>query len=123
MAARMTGITPAMKKTLDALVEFIGLHGAVPSVRALAAVLEQSPTTVNCSLQYLVERGHITRGKYTLALGGAGVAVIVPADVASALARFCAKRSESLSAVVADAVALHIDQVDASDPASSVEAG
>jgi hypothetical protein len=40
------------------------------------------------------------------------VAVFIPSHIAAQLAAFCLENSERIAAVVADAVALHLDQME-----------
>lgn len=103
-------MTSTMKRALDAIVSFIGLHGAVPSIRSLAHDLGCAPTNAQRLIGCLEERGAVTRlSGGVLAIGGGGVAIILPPHVARALALFCEQRGESISAVAADAITLHLD--------------
>jgi hypothetical protein len=104
-------MTASMKRALEAILSFVSLHGATPSIQGLASQLGCARSNANRLLNCLHERGHITRGSQFLALGGGGVAVIVPADIAAKLATFCKGNGESISAVTADAIVLHLDSL------------
>jgi DNA-binding IclR family transcriptional regulator len=116
------GLTVAMKHGLAAILALIARHGVAPTREALASELEFNKSSAQSLIDELHLRGAITRSKRgAIALGSGGVSVVVPADVAAKLAAFCAAHDESVSAVVADAITPHLDQL-ASDP-SAVESG
>lgn len=111
-------MTAAMKRALDSVLTFVSLHGAMPSNRTLAADLNCAPTNARRLLGCLSERGELTRfDKGALALGGGGVAIIVPASIAAALAQFARTHGESVSAIAADAITLHLDQLETTEEA------
>jgi hypothetical protein len=95
----------------------------MPSRRVLAGHLGCNANNANRLIHSLVERGELssmTPGGPLTGFGAVGVAVFVPAHLAAQLAAFCAANDERLTAVVADAIALHVDQLseglaDASD--------
>ena len=106
------GITSRMRDALHAITEHVALHGAMPSRRTLAAALRCNPTNATRLMHALIERGELnnmTAGGPLTGFGRDGVAVFVPAHVAASLATFCVAHSEKITAVVADAIALHID--------------
>ena len=108
------GLTPRMAECLRAITEHVALHGAMPSRRTLAALLGCNATNATRLAHALIERGELssmTPGGPLSGFGRDGVAVFVPAHVAAALAAFCVAHSEKLTAVVADAIVLHIDQL------------
>lgn len=106
----MMGLTQEMKRTIDAIVGFVGRTGATPSLDSLATEMGVSKSSAERHVASLHERGHITRSaRGAIGFGSGGVSVVVPADVAARLAQFCAGNNERLSAVVADAVSLHLD--------------
>lgn len=111
------GLTPRMKAALDAIVTHVGLHGVMPSRSMLASALACNKNNANRLMTSLVERGEInslTPGGALTGFGSAGIAVFIPAHLAAQLAGFCAINSEKITAVVADAIALHLDQLDGS---------
>jgi DNA-binding IclR family transcriptional regulator len=104
------GLTGTMKDALDVIVALIGRHGVPPSLELLAAELGCGKSNAQRLVDALHERGAITRSaRGLIALGSGGVAVVVPADVAAGLAVYCAAHDERISAVVADALLLHLD--------------
>lgn len=108
------GLTPRMKAALDAITAHVGLHGVMPSRSTLAAAMGCSKNNAVQLINGLVERGELnslTPGGALSGFGRDGVAVFVPAHLAALLAAFCAANSERIPAVVADAIALHLDQL------------
>src|SRR5262245_3095625 len=111
------GLTEHQKRAFDAIMSFVALHGAVPSIEALARLLECSKTNAWQMVDALHERGYIQRSvRGMIALGSGGVSVVVPAHVAAKLAAFRRGHDEHLSAVVADAISLHLDALAGADP-------
>jgi hypothetical protein len=108
------GLTPRMRDALAAITEHVALHGVMPSRRLLAERLGCTPTNSQRLIYSLIERGELsslTPGGLLTGFGNQGVSVVVPAHVAASLAAFCLAQGERLSAVVADAIALHVDQL------------
>jgi hypothetical protein len=108
------GLTPRMAEALRAITGHVALHGVMPSRSTLAAALGCNKTNATRLMLALVERGElnsVTRGGPLAGFGREGVSVFVPAHVAAELAAFCVKNSEKITAVVADAIALHLDQL------------
>lgn len=108
------GLTPRMKAALEAITVHVSLHGVMPSRRSLAIALNCKPNNANRLMGSLIERGEInslTPGGALTGFGRDGVAVFIPAHMAAQLASFCAANSEKITAVVADAIALHLDQL------------
>ncbi len=108
-------LTPRMAEALRAITEHVALHGVMPSRRLLAAKLGCNPNNANRLIHSLIERGELsamTPGGPLSGFGHQGVAVFVPAHVAATLAAFCLAHGEKLTAVTADAITLHIDQVE-----------
>lgn len=108
------GLTARMRATLDAITAYVARHGVMPSRRTLAAAMETSLNNSTRLTMSLIERGELntaTPGGVLTGFGSEGVAVFIPAHLASQLAAFCANNSERVTAVVADAVALHLDQM------------
>lgn len=107
------GLTPRMKAALNAITEFVARHGAMPSRSLLAQSLGCNRNNANRLIASLVERGEVhstAPGGPLAGFGSVGVAVLVPPHIAAQLASFCAGRDERVSAVVADAITLHLDQ-------------
>lgn len=110
-------MTKAMKRALDTVIGFVGRHGHMPSLSMLAGELGCNRTNARRLVTSLTERGALSRfGRADLAMGSGGVAVIIPAHLAASLARFCSQHQESISAVVSDAIMLHLDQLDVASP-------
>jgi hypothetical protein len=108
-------LTKRMKEALDAITQHVALHGAMPSRSSLAASIGCNRNNANRLMGSLVERGEVnsvSTGGALAGFGGEGVAIFVPAHVAAQLAAFCLANSERVSAVVADAISLHLDQMD-----------
>lgn len=108
------GLTAKQKETLDAITAFVGRHGAMPSRRQLAAELGCSPNNATQLITRLIERrlvSTVTPGGALSGFGGEGVSVFVPAHLVAQVAVYCADNAERVSAVVADAIALHLDQL------------
>lgn len=107
------GLTQRQTETLKAITEYVACHGVMPSRRALAAHIQRAPNSANQQMQALVERGElntITPGGALSGFGREGVAVFIPSHIAAILAAFCLEHSEKVTAVVADAIVLHLDQ-------------
>lgn len=110
------GLTARMKDALEAITAHVAMHGAMPSRRSLAAALDCTANNANRLIGSLVERGEVnsvSTGGALSGFGREGVSVFVPAQVAAQLAAFCLANSERISAVVADAITLHLDQAEA----------
>jgi DNA-binding transcriptional regulator YhcF (GntR family) len=108
------GLTERQRDALVMVTTHVGLHGVMPSRRVLAAEMGCSPNNANRLVQGLVERGELnslTRGGPLTGFGGGGIFVSVPPDIAALLAQFCSLHGEKLQHVVADAIALHLDQL------------
>lgn len=115
------GLTEHQRRAYEAIIVFVAHHGVLPSAQTLAHELDCSKSNAWQLIAALHERGYITRsGRGGLSLGSGGVNVVIPADVAAKLAAFCKANDESVSAVVADAIALHLDALAGSEQ-SSVE--
>src|SRR4051812_14570310 len=107
------GITATQQRTLEAILAYVALYGAVPSLATLANTLQCQRSNVSRTIARLVERKRLSRmPDGSLAIGAGGVMVNVPRGTAAKLAAFCAQRGEQVSAVVADAITLHIDDVE-----------
>jgi hypothetical protein len=109
------GLTQRMREALAAIIGYVGCHGVLPSRASLAQALGCSKNNANRLMASLVERGELAsygRGGPLAGFGSDGVAVFVPPDVAARLAAFCAGRDERVPAVVADAVMLHLDELE-----------
>lgn len=107
------GLTQRMRDTLDAITAFVARHGQMPSRRTLAVAMDTSLNNSTRLTMSLIERGELntaTPGGVLTGFGSEGVAVFIPAHLASQLAAFCAEHSEKITAVVADAIVLHLDQ-------------
>lgn len=108
------GLTARQNEALQQIVAHVGRHGILPSRRMLAAELHCQPNNANRLMASLVERGELnamTPGGPLTGFGRDGVAVFVPAHIAADLANYCAVHGEKVVAVVADAIALHLDHL------------
>lgn len=115
------GLTAPQKQAFDAIIAFVASHGIAPSIEALASELQCGKTNAWHLVEQLHERGWLQRSiRGAILLGSGGVAVVVPAAVAVKLARFCRDHSESVSAVVADAITLHLDALAGTDVSAEV---
>jgi DNA-binding transcriptional regulator YhcF (GntR family) len=111
-------LTQRLKETLEAITRYVALHGVMPSRRALAACMGCAPNNANRLMHSLVERGElnsVSTGGALSGFGRDGVAVFVPSHIAASLAEFCLANSERIGAVVADAITLHLDQMESAD--------
>lgn len=107
------GLTERQAEALRAITAFVGRHGVMPSRSQLAVELGCNKNGAVQLVARLVERGEVlslTPGGPISGFGHApGVVVIVPPHIAARLASFCAVHDERVSAVVIDAIALHLD--------------
>jgi hypothetical protein len=109
------GLTRRMADALRAITEHVALHGVMPSRSTLAAALGCAKNNANRLMMSLVERGELNssaRGGPLAGFGRDGVSVFVPAHIAAKLAAFCVARSEKITAVVSDAITLHLDELE-----------
>lgn len=109
------GLTQRMKDALDAVTKHVALHGSMPSRRQLASEIGCNPNNAQRLIKSLIERGELnsmTAGGPLTGFGHSGIAVFVPHHLMSHLADFCASRGETIQSVVADAIALHLDELD-----------
>ena len=108
------GLTERQREALVMITAWVGNHGMMPSRRQLAAAMGCSPNNAVRLMHGLAERGElnsISPGGPLTGFGLGGVLVSVPPDVAAHLAQFCSLHGERLQNVVADAIALHLDQL------------
>lgn len=115
-ASEGMGLTVRMLDALKAITEFVGRHGAMPSRSALAGVMGCSKNNANRLMDSLVERGElsaVTRNGWVsvAGFGREGVLISVRPHTAARLAAFCAANGERVTAVVDDAIELHLDQL------------
>jgi DNA-binding transcriptional regulator YhcF (GntR family) len=111
-------LTKRMLEALQAITAHVAAHGVMPSRRSLAAALGCNRNNANRLMGSLVERGEVnsvSTGGALSGFGRDGVAVFVPSHIAAQLAAFCLANSEKIGAVVADAIALHLDQLESAD--------
>ncbi len=116
------GLTAKQRVALDAVVLHVALHGAMPSRAVLAAQLGCNKNNAQRLITQLIIRAELhsaSPGGVLAGFGSAGVAVYVPSDIAARLARYCAANGERVPAVVADAIALHLDALEAADAAAA----
>lgn len=109
------GLTKRMKDALEAITAHVAIHGVMPSRSMLAAALGCNRNNANRLMGALVERGEVnsvSTGGALSGFGRDGVAIFVPSHVAAHLAAFCLANTEKIGAVVADAIELHIDQLE-----------
>lgn len=110
------GLTEAMAKALAAFNVFVAANGRPPSVAQMAEALRTSNGNAARLVDCLIERGSLVRiagNNRTSQLGfGGGILVGIPAETAAQLAAFALKSGDSVSSIVADAIALHIDALE-----------
>jgi hypothetical protein len=102
------GMTSAQRVALTAVVNHIATCGSAPSIRVLASELDCSPTNARHLIGSLVERGQLERA----AGGGIQLPASLAAPLVQRLAAFCRDHGESFAAVLHDAVAIHLDQLE-----------
>lgn len=110
------GLTRRQKDCLDAIRLHIEANGVSPTMEELRVRLGcASKGHVGVMVQALVERGKITLVKNrprSIALIGGTVGYPLPPKTAEALRQYCAATGEDAAAIVADAVALFLDEVE-----------
>lgn len=121
---RSYGVTARQQDCLTFIRTYIATHGLSPSYQEIAdAMGYTSKGPIKALIDGLVERGRITVMRYrerSIAIVDNGNAVVtdagtiqLPASLHAALMAFCAEHDETPQAVVADAVALHLDGLEA----------
>lgn len=140
----MMGLTKRQADCLDAIRSYIDKHGFSPSYSDLCRLLGcKSKSTVTRLLERLQERGYVQctpnrgrslrlttpcrvshpppfTGEGNHAQHGGGGAPPTP-DLQARLARYCAESGEADRDVIADAVLLHLDEIE-SDGVEDAEA-
>ena len=117
------GMTDRQAKALKALTAFVGRHGVMPSRTQLAQALGCSKNNAVQLITRLTERGELnslTPGGPLSGFGRGSVVVLLPPHLAAKLAAYCADHDERVAAVVADAIALHLDVLTPVDESSAV---
>lgn len=113
-----TGLTERQKETFDAIVAFQQTHGRAPSVRELAGAIGGAISVTQWLINQLRDRGHITR------IAGRRCSIVVvddphapqsslPPRTQALLDAYCRLHGEEPQAVIADAVAIFLDQREA----------
>ena len=119
-AVQQRGLTPRMKDCLAAIVSYQREHGVAPSYDDLRRMLGLAgKSTINRLVTSLEERGRITRlpnKDRSIAVIGesdpASPAYTLPPATQAALQAYCGRRGEDAAAIVADAVALFLDEAE-----------
>lgn len=110
------GLTELETRALTAISAGLSV-GQCPTRAELADLLGiGNKSNAQRLIESLINKGHLVRLRYRakgLALASGGGTPELSAPVAAALADFCTRRGEAPDAVIADAIMLHIDQVDA----------
>lgn len=108
------GLTTKQRETLEFIEGVIARTGVAPTYREIAAGTGVRLSRVGVLIAQLKERGAVDyaprRSRSLLVLGERSTTL--PAGLAQRLARFCAANGESQSAVIHDAVALHLDAIE-----------
>lgn len=109
----MSPLTARMRAAHGVVIGHVACHGVTPSVRALAAELRCAPNNAQRLIGCLIERGALRRiDGGGLAIGAGGTAFVLSPSLAARLCAFALKHGEDVTAVLADAVALHLDAVE-----------
>lgn len=113
------GLTPHQKQTLDFLRAYKAEHAVFPTFSEIAAhVGAKSNSRVSEILVALAERGYIrrlpnkARAIELIDIESAGASL--PPHIEARLRSYCAERGEHPADVIADAVVLHLDEVEGS---------
>lgn len=113
----MTGLTPRQRAALNFITAYIEQHRCSPSMADIAAALQnKSKSTAYRLVQELKERGYITASRLPRSIFLASdlppsPGYTLPPKVQAILAGYCAASGERAEDVVADAVALHLDEL------------
>jgi SOS-response transcriptional repressor LexA len=113
----MTGLTSRQRAALNFIAAFIEQHGYSPSLDEIAAALKLKRRSGAYNIVVgLRERGYITsvtglKRSIALALPQPVGGYVLPPKVQAALADYCAATGERAEDVVADAIALHLDDL------------
>lgn len=118
MSQQQFSLTPRQRDALTFIAATIGNTGAAPSVEEIGTALGlRSKGAVAQLLQRLESRGAIRRlgrlPRSIVIVEQHGEPLALPRHVHARLARYCADHDEELLAVLADAVALHLDRMEA----------
>jgi SOS-response transcriptional repressor LexA len=112
------GLTARQRKCFDAIEAYMAQHRKAPTYREIAAIMgTKALGNVVPLVAQLRDRGWInyrercTRSIVILEDGGAP-SYVLPASVEAVLRRHCAASGDHPSAVVADAVALFLDEAE-----------
>ena len=62
---RIEEVTPAQRRTFDAIRNYIEEHGESPTLAELGEILDLSPTPVHDSVKQLVRKGYLERERYS----------------------------------------------------------
>lgn len=109
----MIGLTPRQVECLDFITTYVLVNREGPTVSEIADGLRIVRSAAYRLLCGLKERGRITwlaNKPRSIALTR-GMPVDLAPDLLAQLVTFCAERDEDPSAVLADALTLHMDQV------------
>ncbi len=113
-AAAPFGLTRRQAEALVIIRRCAARDGFAPTIRELGAELGlKSPEGVSRILHDLRRRGHVDwlPGKARSLRLTAGASIGLPDHLASRLDRYCAETGDRPADVIADAVALHLDEV------------
>lgn len=113
----MTGLTPRQRAALNFITAFIEQHGYSPSIQEISDGLNlKGKSSAYVAVVELRKRGYITTVAHTrrsIALASTQPigGYVLPPKVQAVLAGYCAASGERAEDVVADAVALHLDEL------------
>lgn len=115
-SAATFGLTPRQRDAYQFIARYIDAHDGVgPSLDDISAALgNQSRSTAHRLVTSLMQRGLIQRfGRTARSIAiVARPAVTLPSHIHARLERFCVDQKERFDAVLADAVALHLDELE-----------
>ncbi len=111
------GLTQRQRDCLTAIKTHINVHGVSPSIKEIAiAMNSKSRGRVHSILVALQERGWISflprKVRSIVVVPDSGPLYSLPPDVQRALRIYCVTHGEDPASVVADAVALHLDEAE-----------
>ncbi len=119
----MMGITSRQRDALAFIGAYIEQHGCSPSLGDIAAAMQyRSKSAAHRVVAELKQRGYLTASRLprsiALRSGQPAPSYVLPPQVQSMLAGYCAASGECAADVVADAVALHLGGLTSAEEAS-----
>lgn len=116
------GLTLPQQRVLEFIEQSIQVRGLSPTISEICGYTSRGRGAVHATLVCLRDRGFIQwkekLPRSIVLLNGKRAFHILPADLQAKLERFCAEHNEQAAAVVADAVALHLDALEGVEEAA-----